>query len=88
MSPYMTSYFRIKGIDPDLSYEDSIWINALAAMGQGSSVFIGGLLVPKLGPRKTTLLGAWISRSVIFLLILYSLTLSCPKVHTYGQQLA
>ncbi|XP_071165053.1 apicoplast pyruvate carrier 1-like isoform X1 [Mytilus edulis] len=61
MTPYITSYLRQKDIDNDLTYSKSIWIFSSAAMGQGASMFIGGFMYEKIGPRWTTLIGSWIS---------------------------
>ncbi|KAJ8310395.1 hypothetical protein KUTeg_012260 [Tegillarca granosa] len=42
MTSYITSYFRAKNIESDLTYADSTWILSLAAMGQGGAdVFWG-----------------------------------------------
>ncbi|XP_060077328.1 uncharacterized protein LOC132556890 [Ylistrum balloti] len=67
MTPYMTSYMRKKAVSPELTYADSLWISAVATMGQGASVFIGGLVQRKLGTRLTTLLGGWISSGGVLL---------------------
>ncbi|XP_021364599.1 uncharacterized protein LOC110457591 [Mizuhopecten yessoensis] len=67
MTPYMTSYMRKKNVSAELTYADSLWVMAVAAMGQGASVFIGGILHRKLGTRLTTLLGGWISSGGVLL---------------------
>ncbi|XP_033733057.1 oxalate:formate antiporter-like isoform X2 [Pecten maximus] len=67
MTPYMTSYMRKKNVSAELTYADSLWISAVATMGQGASVFIGGILQRKLGTRLTTLLGGWISSAGVLL---------------------
>lgn len=61
ITPYITSYLRAKGINGDLTYSTSIWIFSLSAIGQGASMFIGGIMNRALGPKLTTLIGAWIS---------------------------
>lgn len=84
MTSYITSYFRAKNIEPDLTYADSTWILSLAAMGQGGAMFFGGLLVKKLGPRLTALLGSWIS-SIGVLLTYFTVQHSFVlTVITYG----
>lgn len=40
------------------------WIYALMLAGQGSSMWIGGIIEKKLGARLTTLVGCMIMRSV------------------------
>jgi hypothetical protein len=62
MTPYLTSYLRKHGTNKDLTYSESIWIFSISAMGQGSSMFLGGIMYRKLGPKLTTLIGSWISR--------------------------
>ncbi|KAK7090715.1 L-lactate transporter-like isoform X2 [Littorina saxatilis] len=59
LTPYLTSYIRKRSSPSDLTYGQSVWINAVAAMGQGASMFFGGLMEKRLGPRLTVLLGAW-----------------------------
>ena len=60
MAPYIVSYIRNQSSPEDLSDTTSSWIFACALIGQGGSMFIGGYLVRKIGPRFTTLLGGWI----------------------------
>ncbi|XP_041483300.1 oxalate:formate antiporter-like [Lytechinus variegatus] len=57
MAPYMTSYIRKYSYPSTLSYQESSFIFALMLFGQGSSMFIGGYIEAKLGPRITTLIG-------------------------------
>ena len=66
MTPYITSYLRQHHVDDNLTYSQSIWIFSLAAVGQGASMFVGGFMYPKIGPQLTTLVGAWISRFVVY----------------------
>ncbi len=60
MAPYIVSYIRNQSHPSDLSDTTSSWIFACALIGQGCSMFVGGWLVSKIGPRFTTLLGGWI----------------------------
>ncbi|XP_012940980.1 uncharacterized protein LOC106012469, partial [Aplysia californica] len=59
LNPYLTSYMRWHGSDPDLQYIDCAWVFATATMGQASTMFMGGILERRLGPRITCLLGGW-----------------------------
>ncbi|KAK7485496.1 hypothetical protein BaRGS_00023306 [Batillaria attramentaria] len=84
LSPYMTSYIRRHGSPADLTYADSVWINAIAAMGQGTSMYFGGLLECRLGPRLTVLLGAWL-QSLGVIMTYFTLQHSfLLTVFTYG----
>lgn len=62
MTPYMTSYMKKHKVDESLNYAESTWISSIAAMGQGMSMFLGGILYRALGPKVSTLLGAWLAR--------------------------
>ena len=61
LNPYMTSYMRQEA-DKTLTYTECSWVFALACMGQGLSMYFGGLIERKLGPRLTSLLGGWLMR--------------------------
>ena len=60
IAPYIVSYIRNQSHPEDLTQGVTTWIFALALMGQGGAMFIGGQLVRKIGPRWTTLMGGWI----------------------------
>lgn len=62
MTPYMTSYMKKHKVDETLNYAESTWINSIATMGQGMSMFLGGMLYKAIGPKFSTLIGAWIAR--------------------------
>lgn len=62
MTPYMTSYMKRHNVDVSLNYAESTWISAIAAMGQGMSMFLGGIMYRTLGPKLSTLIGAWLAR--------------------------
>ncbi|XP_069119495.1 oxalate:formate antiporter-like isoform X2 [Argopecten irradians] len=84
MTPYMTSYMRQKNVSADLTYADSLWILAASAIGQGTSVFIGGLIQRKLGTRITTLIGGWLSSAGVLLTYFTIKTSFGLTVLTYG----
>lgn len=49
--------------------QTSVWIYACAIIGQGGSMFFGGVLGRRIGPRWTTLLGSFLSRYVYWKLL-------------------
>ena len=63
-NPYLVSYIRNSSSPSDLQYIDGVWVQACMLMGQGVSMFLGGVMEVKLGPRIATLIGAWFLRSV------------------------
>ncbi|XP_022338088.2 apicoplast pyruvate carrier 1-like isoform X1 [Crassostrea virginica] len=67
MTPYMTSYMKKHKVDESLNYAESTWISSIAAMGQGMSMFLGGILYRALGPKVSTLLGAWLASAGVAL---------------------
>ena len=67
ISPYIVSYIRNESHPRDLTSGTSAWIYACALVGQASSMFIGGWLNDKIGPRWTTLLGSWIMSAGVLL---------------------
>uniref|UniRef100_A0A0L8HAN9 Major facilitator superfamily (MFS) profile domain-containing protein n=1 Tax=Octopus bimaculoides TaxID=37653 RepID=A0A0L8HAN9_OCTBM len=66
-APYIVSYMRDRKVAPDLQYNESIWIFAMVLLGQGTTGFLGGMLERLIGPRLTTLAGAWIMSSGVLL---------------------
>eukprot|EP00106_Octopus_bimaculoides_P006881 XP_014774323.1 PREDICTED: oxalate:formate antiporter-like [Octopus bimaculoides] len=58
---------RDRKVAPDLQYNESIWIFAMVLLGQGTTGFLGGMLERLIGPRLTTLAGAWIMSSGVLL---------------------
>ena len=58
--PYLISYIRQRSHPTDLHPTTGAWIYALALAGQGLSMFFGGLLERKIGPRLSTLIGCGI----------------------------
>ncbi|XP_062609010.1 oxalate:formate antiporter-like [Saccostrea cucullata] len=67
MTPYMTSYMKKHKVDETLNYAESTWIMSLAAMGQGASMFLGGMLYKALGPKLSTLIGGWLASAGVAL---------------------
>ncbi|XP_071085864.1 apicoplast pyruvate carrier 1-like [Haliotis cracherodii] len=63
LTPYVTSYLRNSTSEHDMDYSDSVWIFATAAVGQGLSMFLGGIISRRLGLRITVLLGAGLMSS-------------------------
>ena len=59
IAPYMVSYIRNQSHPASLKQEATTWIFACALIGQGTTMFIGGWMVRKIGPRLTTLIGGW-----------------------------
>lgn len=57
MAPYVTSYIRLNSQPPTLTYQESSFIFALMFFGEGASMFLGGYIETRLGPRITTLIG-------------------------------
>ncbi len=60
MAPYIVSFIRNQSHPEDLKQETTSWIFAFALAGQGMSMFLGGWLVKRIGPRWTTLIGGWV----------------------------
>ncbi len=67
LSPYLVSYIRERSHPPDLALTTSTWIYAAALVGQAGSMFLGGWLYGKIGPRWTTLLGGWLMSAGVLL---------------------
>ncbi|BFZ00819.1 hypothetical protein BsWGS_03857 [Bradybaena similaris] len=84
ISPYLTSYMRKYGSAPSLTYTECAWIYALACMGQGITMMIGGMIERVVGPKLTALLGGW-CMSLGVLLTFFSVKHSFAlTVVTYG----
>eukprot|EP00117_Sycon_ciliatum_P022793 scpid70333/ scgid19552/ Inner membrane protein yhjX len=58
MSPYITSYIRLRGNQPDATFGAAIWIYTVQIMGMSVAMFFGGYLGEKLGSRWTTMIGS------------------------------
>lgn len=58
MAPYIVAYVRNQSHPSDLRPATSSWIYALNLGGQGGSMFVGGLLARKIGPRWSSLIGS------------------------------
>ena len=58
--PYLISYVRERSGPAHLHSGTGAWIYALALVGQGLSMFVGGLMERRIGPRLSTLVGCGI----------------------------
>ena len=67
MEPYIVSYIRNRSHPTDLQENIGPWVFTALVVGQGTTILLGGFLYSKVGPRVTTLLGAWIYSSGILL---------------------
>ncbi|XP_048247846.1 L-lactate transporter-like [Haliotis rufescens] len=83
-SPYIISYIRRRSSPSDLRYVDGIWVQACMMIGQGITMFGGGLLERKLGPRITTLIGSWIMSLGVMLSYFAIQNSYIATVFTYG----
>ena len=60
LAPYIVSYIRQRSHPAELQPGTAAWIYALALGGQGFSMFFGGLMEKRIGPRLSTLIGCGI----------------------------
>lgn len=67
VAPYIVSYVRERSSPADLHSGTVSWIYAFALGGQGCSMFFGGLVEKRLGPRLSTLIGCGIMSLGVFL---------------------
>ena len=67
LSSYIISYVRNYSHPRDLSGGTTGWLYGAALMGQGVSMFAGGLLEMKIGPRYTALLGSFVMSAGVML---------------------
>lgn len=65
--PYVVSYMRARSHPEDLTSQTATWISALNLVGQGGSMFLGGWLEKRIGPRLSTLIGGWLMSSGVLL---------------------
>ena len=65
--PYVVSYIRARSHPEDLTSNTATWIAALNLAGQGSSMFLGGWLEKRIGPRLSTLMGGWLMSTGVLL---------------------
>ena len=56
--PYIVSYIRARSHPSDLTYLTSEWLYTSTLAAQGCSMFLGGWLERKIGPRFSTLTGS------------------------------
>ena len=64
-NPYFVSYIRKHSSPSDLRYINGIWVQACMLMGQGVTMFLGGILEQKVGLRIACLIGSWMLRFVL-----------------------
>ena len=67
LAPYLVSYVRERSHPSGLHAGSGAWIYALALGGQGVSMFLGGLLERRLGPRISTLIGCGVMSTGVLL---------------------
>eukprot|EP01052_Picozoa_sp_SAG31_P040816 SAG31_NODE_6014_length_2214_cov_1.825059_2_plen_200_part_00 len=61
VASYLVSFMRIHAADAeDYRYADSVWIYAVATVGQACMMYNGGRIEKQIGPRYTVLLGGWV----------------------------
>ncbi|KAK7467820.1 hypothetical protein BaRGS_00036964, partial [Batillaria attramentaria] len=68
----------------DLKYIDGIWIQACMLMGQGVTMFLGGIMEQTLGVRLATLIGSWFLSAGVLLTHFTIQTSYITSVLTYG----
>ena len=59
IAPYIVSFVRNQSHPEDLNQGTTTWILAIAFIGKGGAMLLGGYLVRKIGPQWTTLIGGW-----------------------------
>ena len=64
--PYIVSYIRQRSHPADLSEGTGVWIFALVEVGE-ATMFFGGWLESKIGPRFSTLAGGWLLSAGVLL---------------------
>ena len=82
--PYIVSYVRVNSHPKDLRFTDAPYVYACQIGGQGMSMFLGGLLEKRFGPRLITLFGSLLMSGGValsYLSIQYSFWL---MLATYG----
>lgn len=84
MVPYIVSYIRVYSYPPDLKTTSAPYILTFQIAGQGLTMFAGGYLERRFGPRLTTLAGGWLM-SLGVLLTYFTIKVSYwLVVLTYG----
>ena len=67
MAPYIVAYINNQSHPSNLQFATSSWIYALNLGVNGCTMFMGGILAHKIGPRWTTLIGGIVLSSGVFL---------------------
>ena len=84
LSPYLTSYIRNQSHPSDLSMGTTSWVYASTVVTQGFSMFLGGWLDRKIGPRLTTLAGGVVMSGGVMLSYLTIKVSFWLLIFTYG----
>ncbi|XP_046547474.1 oxalate:formate antiporter-like isoform X2 [Haliotis rubra] len=84
LNPYLTSYIRKYSSPGNLQYGESVWIFSMSGMGQGLSMFLGGVINRYIGPRLTTLLGSMLMSAGVLLTYVSVQHSFVAVVFTYG----
>ncbi|XP_076438092.1 apicoplast pyruvate carrier 1-like [Babylonia areolata] len=84
MNPYVVSYIRNSSSPSDLRNIDGIWVQAAMQIGMAVSMFMGGILEVRLGPRFATLIGCWFLSAGVLLTYFTVKTSFVTTVMTYG----
>ncbi|KAK7485650.1 hypothetical protein BaRGS_00023099, partial [Batillaria attramentaria] len=83
-NPYFVSYIRKHSSPADLRYVDGIWIQACMQIGRGLTMFVGGMIEQKLGPKLACLTGSWILSAGVLMTYFTVQTNFLTSVLTYG----
>ncbi|XP_077864687.1 apicoplast pyruvate carrier 1-like [Saccoglossus kowalevskii] len=84
MAPYITSYIRDRSKPPGLTYQNAVWIYAANMVAHALTMFFGGVLDKRIGPRKTALLGGFIVSAGVSLTYLSIKSSFYLVIVTYG----
>ena len=84
LSPYLTSYIRNQSHPHDLSKGAISWVYASAVISHGASMFIGGYLDCRIGPRLTTIIGSVVMSGGVMLSYLTIKVSYWLLILTYG----
>ncbi|XP_067669940.1 uncharacterized MFS-type transporter YhjX-like [Haliotis asinina] len=84
LTPYLTSYLRNNTTNLDIDYGDSVWIYACCLMGQGTAIFLGGIISRTLGLKLTVLLGSWFMSAGVILTYFTVQHSYIAVIFTYG----
>ena len=83
LNTYITSYLR-KNVNPDLTYNDLVWVPTLSTVFQGSFMTCSGHLEEKIGVQFTMALGCFIMVAGVLLTSITVRFSAVFTVITYG----